>query len=160
MAKKLPVKANEQITDALTRHRGDLFLAAKEVGMTPLQLDCEIRKSEELQAFITNIITIKVDDAYEQLSERQFEQMLQQMQRAYKVEAMQKIYELATMDHGESAALADVKLKAAIQIRDSGGSSVSRSENSAIFEELNKLYHQSAPRIKSIRVAQIEFKEQ
>lgn len=160
MFKKLPViDQKNKIMDAMTEHRGDLFLAAQQLEMTPLQLDKQIRKSEELQAFVTNIITIKVDDAYEQMSEQQFAKKLEQMQRAYKIQAVETIHELATMDHGASAAMAEVKLKAAIQIRDSGGSSVSHNENSAVFEELNKLYHQSAPRIKSIRVAQIEFKE-
>ena len=49
MSKKLPViDQKNKIMDAMTEHRGDLFLAAQQLEMTPLQLDKQIRKSAEM----------------------------------------------------------------------------------------------------------------
>lgn len=147
------------IENALTEHRGNLFLSATDLGMTPIQLDSIIRKSEDLQAFVAHIVQVKKDSEYDRMSEEQFNSRLEQLNRAYRVEALTVIHELATMPYGESAAMAEVKLKAAVQLRGKDIDSPQNNGNNSILAELNTLYQQSAPRIKSIRVAQIEYQE-
>jgi len=58
-----------------------------------------------------------------------------------------------------SAAMAEVKLKAAIALKGSGNDTVRNDGQSSILAELNQIYQTTAPRIKSVRVSQIEFEQ-
>lgn len=153
--------SEQTITDALTSARGDLFIASCYLGVTARELDGYIRSSETIQGFVAAIDRVKRDPEYDRLSNDQFEDQLDRLTKAYRVEALGIIHELATipMTTELTAAMAEVKLKAAVQLR---GANVDNSKNGdqmLVLQELNQLYQQSAPRIKSIRVAQIEFKE-
>ena len=110
---------------------------------------------------VAAIDCVKRDPDYDRLSNDQFEDQLERLTKAYRVEALGIIHDLATipMTSELTAAMAEVKLKAAVQLL---GANVDNSKNGdqmLVLQELNQLYQQSAPRIKSIRVAQIEFKE-
>ena len=147
--------SEEMVRSAIIATKGDLFIAASYIGVTPRQLDSFIRGSQDIQLLVASVNEIKRDDDYHKISVEQFENRLEDMTRAYRIDALKEIHKLAMMSF-DSAALAEVKLKAAIQLR--GTQSDTRSDNNtAIMAELNQLYHQSAPRIRSVRIAQVEF---
>lgn len=146
----------ESVTDALLFARGDLFLAAAHIGCTARQLDGYIRASDELKSFVCCIGTIKVNPDYDRMTAIQFSDQLEQLTRAYRVEAIDIIHDLATMPF-ENAAMAEVKLKAAVQLRGVNHDNLADNSQSNLLQELNKQYLESAPRIKSIRAVQIEM---
>lgn len=148
------------IREALVTCRGDLFAASGYLCVSPRELDRYIRASEELQDFASAIAVVKRNHEYDRMSAEQFRHQLDQITLIYKVEAIEIIRDLATMDF-DTAAMAEVKLKAAVQLKGVHHDSPANSGQESILAELNELYKQSAPRIKSIRVAaQIEFEEQ
>ena len=144
------------IRDCLVLAKGDLFVAASYLGCTARELDGYIRASEELQGYVAAIGTVKADPNYDRMSTDQFVSQLDQLTRAFRVEAINVIHELATMPF-DSAAMAEVKLKAAVQLRGTGADAPQAGGQQAVLQELNDLYHQAAPRIKSIRVTQAQI---
>lgn len=153
------------ITEPLLRQylieaRGDIFIAASLAGLTPNQLRRAIRASETLQADFLAMERIKVNPEYDRLSSEAFEAHLAELTRDYRLDGLEAIHEIATMQ-ADSAALYEVKLKAAIQLRGAVGVG-QQGESSVILSELNDLYRQNAPRIKSIRTqtVQIEFQDE
>jgi hypothetical protein len=140
-----------KIKRALTDARGDLFLAASTLDCTPQELDRYIRASSELQGFAAAIERVKVDPAYSRMSAEQFENELADLTRAYKVVGLEELHKLATMNAGDNAAMAKVKLQAAISLRGGEQRVGGDREIEHALAELNTLYHANAPRIKEIR---------
>jgi hypothetical protein len=75
------------------------------------------------------------------------------------VVALDELHDLATMDHKDSAAMAKVKLQAAIALRGGEHRSVGDREIDLALSELNQLYHQNAPRIKEIRQTVVKLED-
>ena len=148
--------SEQTIRDALTSAKGDLFLASSYLGVTGRELDSYIRASEELQAFVAAIATVKQDPAYKKMSSEQFADELDRLTRGFRLEALDVIHELATMPF-DTAAMAEVKLKAAVQLRGAVADTPKGGDQSAVLMELNQIYQQTAPRIKSVRAVQIEY---
>lgn len=148
------------IKAALTESKGDIFLASCALDCTAQELDRYIRRSKELQNFAVSIEQIKIDPAYASMSAQQFEAQLDDMTRALRVVGLSEIHKLAAMEFGDSAALAKVKLDAALALR--GGTGVSRgnSEVENTLAELNQLYHANAPRIREIRQTVITLSDE
>lgn len=140
-----------KIRKALTEARGDLFLAASVLDCTPKELDGYVRASAALQQFAAAIEQVKVDPAYSRMSAEQFETKLADLGRAYKVVGLEELHKLATMETGDNAAMAKVKLQAAISLRGGEQRAVGDRELEHALSELNALYHANAPRIKQIR---------
>jgi hypothetical protein len=149
--------SEESVKIALAEAKGDIFLAASTLDCTAHELDGYIRASAELQAFAAAIEKVKVDPAYSRMSSEQFETRVADLTRAYKVVALDELHDLATMDHKDSAAMAKVKLQAAIALRGGEHRSVGDREIDLALSELNQLYHQNAPRIKEIRQTVIKL---
>lgn len=151
--------SEESIKDALTEAKGDIFLASTALDCTAQELDRYIRASSELQNFAAAIERVKVDPAYSRMSAEQFENELADLTRAYKVVGVEELHDLATMDPKGSAAMAKVKLQAAIALR--GGQQVAAGDREIehALSELNALYHQNAPRIKEIRQTVITLQD-
>lgn len=147
----------DKITAALMSTRGDIFLTAAYLGVTAREVNSYIRASDEVKAFVAAISDVKADPEYDRMTGEQFEIELERMTKAFKIEGLTAIHELATMDHHNNAAMADVKLKAAVHLRGAPEVKVSNGDHSGVMSELNRLYMETAPRIKSMRVAQIEF---
>ncbi|WP_146229985.1 hypothetical protein [Paraburkholderia tropica] len=158
-AKRAGLISEKSIKDALTEAKGDIFLASTTLDCTARELDGYIRASAELQQFAAAIDTVKSDAAYARMSAEQFESRLADLSRAYRVVGLEELHGLATMNHKDSAAMAKVKLQAAIALR--GGSSVSGGDREIehALAELNQLYHQNAPRIKEIRQTVIKLED-
>lgn len=153
---------SDTLTTALLQARGDLFLAAQLLGCTAREIDGYVRASDDLRAFVQAISQVKASDDYERLSAEQFEQELQRKVARHRVEAQDIIADLAHMPLGEggvvSAAMAEVKLKAAIALRGTTDTrSTSDSGQATALAELNRLYAEAAPRIRSVRAVQIEY---
>ncbi|MFT4068915.1 hypothetical protein [Paraburkholderia sp.] len=151
--------SEQSIKDALTQTKGDIFLSACGLDCTAQELDRYIRASLELQQFAAAIEKVKVDPSYSRMSVEQFETQLADLTRAYRVVGLEELHGLATMDHKDSAAMAKVKLQAAISLR--GGAPVAASDREIehALSELNQLYHQNAPRIKQVRQTTITFED-
>lgn len=151
----------QSCSDALMTAKGDLFVAAAYLKVKPRELDSYIRASEDLQAFVAAIGCVKASAEYSKLSTEQFADQMEIKTRSYRLEALDVIHEIATLeDNGPeplSAAMMEVKLKAAIQLRGSAPEAPVNNGQSQIMTELNQLYQQASTRIKSIRVAQIEY---
>lgn len=143
--------SEDSIKESLTEARGDLFLAASTLDCTPQELDRYIRASADLQQFAAAIEKVKVDPDYSRMSAEQFENELADLTRAYKVVGLEELHKLATMNAGDSAAMAKVKLQAAISLRGGQQQVSGDREIEHALAELNTLYHQNAPRIKEIR---------
>jgi hypothetical protein len=158
--RKSPLKqgliSEQTVKDALSTSRGDLFLAACYLDVRPGELDGYIRASESIQGFVAAIDSVKRDNAYDKLSKDQFEDQLDLLTKSYRIDALEIIHDLATMDF-DSAAMAEVKLKAAVQLKGSTVEKADVGEHALVLAELNQLYQQSAPRIKSIRAVQVEY---
>src|SRR6476620_4724132 len=104
--------SEQSIKTALTESKGDIFLAACALDCTARELDAYIRRSAPLQAFAAAIETVKVDPAYSRLSTEQFENQVVDLVRVFRVDGIKEVHKLATMEFGDSAALAKVKLDA------------------------------------------------
>lgn len=151
--------SEDYIKTALTEARGDIFLAASTLDCTPQELDRYIRASAELQAFAAAIEKVKIDPAYSRMSAEQFESRIADLTRAYKVVAIEELHGLATMNPKGSAAMAKVKLQAAIALRGSQQQSAGDREIEHALAELNQLYHANAPRIKEIRQTVVKLED-
>jgi hypothetical protein len=149
--------SEQAIKEALTEAKGDIFLASTVLDCTAQELDRYIRASSELQQFAPAIEKVKIDPAYSRMSVEQFENRIADLSLAYKVVGIEELHELATMDHGDSAAMAKVKLQAAIALRGGHQQVVGDREIEHALSELNQLYHQNAPRIKEIRQTVIKL---
>lgn len=150
-ARKSGFISEHSIKTALTESKGDIFLAACALDCTARELDLFIRRSAALQAFASAVETVKVDPAYSRMSSEQFENQVADLVRAFKIDGIQEIHKLATMNFGDSAALAKVKLDAALALTGGGTTRQGNSETENALAELNALYHANAPRIKEIR---------
>jgi len=139
------------IKSALVETKGDIFLAACALDCTAQELDRYIRRSKELQNVAVSIEQIKVDAAYASMSAQQFEAQLDDLTRALRVVGLNEVHKLATMEFGDSAALAKVKLDAALALRGGQGGTRGNTEAENTLAELNQLYHANAPRIREIR---------
>jgi hypothetical protein len=151
--------STEGIMTALETARGDIFLSACYLRVTARELDSYIRSSEMLQAYVGMIDKVKTDANYDKLSNEQFASQLEQMSKAYKVEALDIIHDMARMPF-DSAAMAEVKLKAAIQLRGVDTVTHQNTDQATVLAELNQIYQANAPRIKSVRAVQIEYQSE
>ncbi|AIO75013.1 hypothetical protein [Burkholderia multivorans] len=151
--------SEESIKTALTEAKGDIFLASSTLDCTAHELDSYIRASAELQGFAAAIEKVKIDPAYSRMSSEQFEARIADLTRAYKVVGIEELHGLATMDHKDSAAMAKVKLQAAIALRGGEQRAVGDREIDLALSELNQLYHQNAPRIKEIRQTVVKLED-
>ena len=158
-ARKSGLISEQSIKTALTEAKGDIFLAACALDCTPRELDIFIRRSAALQAFTGAIETVKIDPAYSRLSTEQFENQVADLVRAYRVDGINEVHKLATMEFGDSAALAKVKLDAALALTGGGTARQGNSETENALAELNALYHVNAPRIKEIRQTVITLRD-
>lgn len=158
-ARKSGLISEQSIKNALAEAKGDLFLAACALDCTARELDAYIRRSAALQAFAGAIETVKIDPAYSRLSAEQFENQVGDLVRAFRVDGIKEVHKLATMEFGDSAALAKVKLDAALALTGGPNHRVGNNESENALAELNALYHANAPRIKEIRQTVITLQD-
>lgn len=141
---------NEQnIKRRLMEHKGDLVTTAQALGIRISKLHSTIRCTPGLKAAMTTMERVKADPTYEDMSREQFADYISSLATVYQLEGLNTIHELAMMDHGDNASLADVRLKAAIALRGTGQQT--NSGNGGILSELNEAYLSMATRVKNLR---------
>ena len=158
-ARKSGLISEQSIKTALTEAKGDIFLAACALDCTPRELDIFIRRSAALQSFAGAVEIVKIDPAYSRMSTEQFENQVTDLLRAFRVDGLNEVHKLATMEFGDSAALAKVKLDAAVTLMGGHTARAGNSETENALAELNALYHANAPRIKEIRQTVITLRD-
>lgn len=151
--------SEQSIKTALSEAKGDVFLAACALDCTARELDLYIRRSADLQVFASAIEQVKTDPAYSRLSVEQFENQVENLRRSFRVDGLNEVHKLATMEFGDSAALAKVKLDAALALSSGPPRAGSASDTEMALVELNQLYHANAPRIKEIRQTVITLRD-
>ena len=158
--------SENNVKESLLKARGDIFIASSYLSITPRELDRYIRTSDELQLFTGSIESVKQNAEYDKLSNEQFKRQLDNKTKSFKLDALDVIYDIATMDQGSigeipmTAAMYEVKLKAAIKLRGNDDEKSVNNDHLNILTELNNQYLQTAPRIKSIRAIQVEFEKE
>jgi hypothetical protein len=147
--------SEDAVRDVLIANKGDLIISATRLGCRPSMLVSWIRAVPSLTAVWNEMEKVKADPDFDSASQSVFDAEIRRRTAAYKLDGIEVIHQIATTEHGESAAMADVRLKAAVQLRDAGGDITQGGSN--VLIELNELYRKSAPRIRSMRAVQIEF---
>lgn len=145
----------DTVKEVLMRHKGDLIKSAGTLCVRPSTLVAWVRSVPSLAALWGEMEAVKADPAFEAASQQQFADEIRARISAYRLDGLEVLHELATTDHDGMAAMAEVRLKAAIQLR--GVEDVITSSSSNLMAELNALYLERAPRIRSMRAVQIEF---
>ena len=158
-ARKSGLISEQSIKNALTEVKGDMFLAACALDCTTRELDAYIRRSADLQAFACAVEQVKIDPAYSRLSTEQFDNQVENLRRSFRVDGLNEVHKLATMEFGDSAALAKVKLDAALALSAGPQRAGASSDTEMALVELNNLYHANAPRIREIRQTVITLQD-
>ena len=144
------------IMDAILLAKGDIFIAARFLDVKPKDLNFALRLSESLQAFVLSVREVKQRADFTKMTSEQFSEEVESLAQAYRHEALEVIHELATMPF-ENAAMAEVKLRAAERLLGPVTTRPTADGHGLVLQELNQLYQTNAPRIRSVRVAQIEY---
>jgi len=147
------------IKTVLTEVKGDLFLAACALDCTVRELDQYIRRSQVLQSFAASVEQVKNDPGYDRMSAQQFDAQVTALSRSYKLDGLNEVHRLAMMEYGDSAALAKVKLDAALALKGGAGHGGGNGETEAALVELNQLYQANAPRIREIRTTVVTMSD-
>jgi hypothetical protein len=148
------------IQAVLTETKGDLFLSSCALDCTVRELDQYIRRSPVLQAFAATVEQVKTDPAYDRMSAEQFEAQVTILSRSFKLDGLNEIHTLAMMNPGDSAAMAKVKLDAALALRGGNTGAGHGGEAEAALAELNQLYQANAPRIREIRTTVVTLTDE
>ena len=156
--------SEESLQVALRDARGDIFQAAMLLGAQPREVDRYIRLSEPLQAFVATIHQVKSSPEYDRMSAEQYNREIELRQREGKLLALTALSDLAAMtsmkrmnEDGEeievplSAAMAKVKLDAAVALNTKTAEQSADAGNDAVLRQLNELYQSQSARIKEIR---------
>ena len=157
----IPALSEASIERALISSRGDLFVAASQLGhLSPIRLDRLIRCSERLRNLYTEIGTVPADD-YHTKSLDQITKDVERRLALYRSDGLDTLHSLAMMDHGDNSAMAQVRLAAAARLV--GGTPENQSAGGSMDQTLailNDEYQKSAPRIKRVRERVIEFEDE
>ncbi len=150
-----------KIQECLTKSRGDIFVAACLMRVTARELNNYIKACPDLQSFALAVGKVKSDPDYDKMSREQFETLTAELAMQYRLEGLQEIHKIATMPMpDESAAMMDVKLKAAVQLRGAPGAAQAQgNDNENLLRELNEAYINNAPRIREIRAVSVTFQD-
>jgi len=146
------------IRQALLDAQGDIFTAAQLLGhVTVMKLDRAIRQSIELQNVFLTIKQVKALPEYDRISQEQLEVEVARRQSVYRADGLEVLHELATMEHKDNSAMAQVKLAAAARLIGPTAEKEGVNELQQTLADLNAAYHQNAPRIKIQRTTTIEM---
>ena len=140
------------VSQALKDNKGDLILTHQVLGVSFGRLHMFIRCIPSLRRLVKEIERMKQDDEYDKLSVEQFRNEIEARTVVYQLDGLNTIHELATTPHGDNASLADVRLKAAVQLR---GPQTQTGVGGLgdILAELNQQYLSTAQRVKGLRAS-------
>ena len=147
--------SEETVKLVLLRNKGDLIRSSSEMNVRPSTLVAWIRSVPSVSTLFSEMEALKADSSFEAATQQQFETEIRARLQTYRLDGVEVLHELATRDDEGVSAMAEVRLKAAIQL--AGASQPQNSMAGNVLSELNELYRLNAPRIKSMRAIQIEF---
>lgn len=139
--------SDELLKTALIDARGDLFIAATSLKISPIRFQRMIQTSPALG--ITLEECRKTGGAA--VPAGVVEQAIAERLSAYRVVGLDSLYDLATMPIDENSAQNQVKLAAAARLAGSPEHSTGGGEMGEIMRALNTSYHENAPRIRVTR---------
>jgi hypothetical protein len=153
--------SESHIKEILTGTRGDLFLAAQQLGITLRQMDNIVRFDQAIGIHLGEIQQVIAENPdYEKRSGKWFESQINRTAALYKLVGLEELYKLATMGiDSENAALMNVKRQAAFNLRGAEITIRSGAEVDAVLEELARSYEIDAPRIKEVRQKMLENRQ-
>ena len=160
MSEQIVPLSEPAIERALIDALGDLFVASQLLGhVTVTRLDRAIRVSPRLQTAFLAIQETTADPEYERRTTAQVEADISRRLSLYRSDGLDALHELATMPISDNSAQNQVKLAAAARI--AGGTEHGPQESGieSTLAQLNRDYHQSAPRIRSVRERIITFED-
>jgi hypothetical protein len=143
----------DRVAEALTEHKGDLIQTHLALGVSLGMLNNFVRNIPRLRRLFAEMDKLRREfdpDEYEHLSADRFREEIDARTAAYQLEGLEVIHELATTPH-DSAMMADVRLKAAKELR--GSASAQSGSLVALMNDLNEAYHRTAGRVKELRVS-------
>lgn len=147
-----------RIANMLKAARGDLFVAAGRLGITPLELDGYVKASDSLQVVVMALAEAKKDSGYHQYSREQFEQRVAELQAVYRYDGLEEVHKIATMAMpADNAMMMGVKLQAALALKGAPSQQGASSDVEGILAQLDRDYKALAPRIRRIRAVEIEI---
>lgn len=139
------------VRDALIANKGDMILTHRALFVSLGKLSSYVRGVPNLRRLMMEMDREKADPEYDNMTNEQFASQINSLTKAYELDGLNTIHELATTDHDGNASLADVRLKAAIQLRGKGTSQDSGLGN--VLAELNDQYVAMSSRVKNLRMA-------
>jgi len=153
---RLPVEdlSEEIVRMVLTQAQGDLIQSSRRLNVRPSQLAGWIKSVPSVAAHYLTIEQIKADPRFDDATQTQIEAEIRSRASMYRLDGLEVIHEIAMSPHTNASEM-DVRLKAAVQLRGAGSDMPQGGDG--VLMELNALYHKNAPRIKSMRMAVIEF---
>ena len=132
-----------------------MIRSSSEMNIRPSTLVNWIRSVPSISSLFSEMEALKADAAFEAATQQQFEAEIRNRLQAYRLDGIEVLHELATRDDEGVSSMAEVRLKAAIEL--AGASQPQNSMVGNVLAELNELYRTNAPRIKSMRAIQIDF---
>ena len=150
---------NEDIVRlVLLRNKGDLIRSAGELTIRPSTLVRWIRSVPSVANLWQEMELVKADPAFDNATAQQFEAEIKARATVYRLDGLEVLHELATTGHDGVSSMAEVRLKAAIELRSSTEFGSTGGGN--VLAELNELYRVNAPRIRSMRAVEILYDDQ
>jgi hypothetical protein len=150
MRQEIPWKPSEEtVRLVLLRNKGDLIRSSGELNVRPSTLVNWIRSVPSVSNLWNEMEGVKTDPKFEAASQAQFEAEIKARLQGYRLDGIEVLHELATTDHDGVSSMAEVRLKAAVEL--SNIAAPTSSPVGGLLQELNLLYKEHAPRIKSLR---------
>lgn len=146
--------AEPQIKSAVEQSRGDMLVAARilRIRLKDLMDACERVPALKTHMLMVNKTREQASD-FRRLTDEQFEAALKRNRQVYSVVALDEMYEVATMPiDPDNAEMVNAKLKACVELTKGAGGGGDGNELTEVLRELNVLYRESAPRIKTLRM--------
>jgi hypothetical protein len=143
----------DMVLKALIGAKGDLIQTGLALGLGLGKLHSFIRNVPRVRLLYTEMEKLRrgmPEDEFDQLSADRFRDEIDARTACYQLEGLEVIHELATTPH-ESAMMAEVRLKAAMQLR--GASTGQGGSLVALMNDLNAAYQASAGTVKGLRAS-------
>lgn len=148
-----PVQAltEDSINAALIEARGDMFVAAQLLSVTAIRLSRAIAACPALQLVYEELAKLRASPEAEKMASEHIEQAIRSRLSLYRVSGLDTLHDLATMDHGDNSAMAQVRLAAAARLAGSSDAGTGSGDIADTLRALNDAYQKDAPRIKLVR---------
>ena len=143
----------ERVAEALLEHKGDLIQTHLALHVSLGMLNNFVRNVPPLRRMYVEMDKLRRQfdpDEYDNLTTDRFREEIEARTSAYQLEGLEVIHELAVTPH-DSAMMADVRLKAAKELRGAAGAQTGSLV--ALMNDLNAAYQLNSGRVKELRMS-------